>query len=82
MRTQSARNRVAATRPTSRPRITNRTGLLENLDGRSSSARPFRDLVRAYEAELGGELRVGTTRKRQSQHYQQVVRLTKSAPES
>jgi hypothetical protein len=56
MRTKSARNSVAATRPTSPSRITNRTRLLENVDGRSSSARRFRDLVRAYEAELGGDL--------------------------
>jgi hypothetical protein len=30
--------------------------LLENVAGRSSSARRFRDLTHAYSAELGGEL--------------------------
>jgi len=30
--------------------------LLANVDLRSSSARRFRDLVRSYEAELGGNL--------------------------
>ncbi|MFK4725386.1 hypothetical protein ABIE89_006486 [Bradyrhizobium niftali] len=30
--------------------------MLQNVDGRSSSARRFRDLVRAYEAEVGGDL--------------------------
>jgi hypothetical protein len=56
MRSHHARTSVAATRPTSRSRITNRTRLLENVDGRSSSARRFRDLTNAYSAELGGEL--------------------------
>jgi hypothetical protein len=51
-----ARNSVAAIRPTNRSRITNRTRLLKNVDGRSSRARRFRDLVNAYSVELGGEL--------------------------
>jgi hypothetical protein len=42
------------------------------------SARPFRDLVRAYEAETPRRAEGrGATRKHQSQDYQQAVRLTK-----
>jgi hypothetical protein len=47
---------IAAVRATTRSRISNGTRLLENVDGRSSRARRFRDLVNAYSAELGGEL--------------------------
>src|SRR5258705_8679403 len=35
-----------------RSRVTNGTRLLQGIDGRSASARRFRDLVRAYEAEF------------------------------
>jgi hypothetical protein len=42
--------------PTLRSKVTNGSRLLQNVDGRSSSARRFRDLVRAYEAEAGGVL--------------------------
>jgi hypothetical protein len=41
---------------TSRSKVSNGTRLLQNVDGRSSSARRFRDLVRAYEIEAGGSL--------------------------
>jgi hypothetical protein len=36
--------------------ITNRTRLLQGTDGRTSSSRRYRDLVRAYEGEVGGVL--------------------------
>jgi len=51
---QHARDTLATTYPTSRSKVSNGTRLLQNVDGRSSSARRFRDLVRAYEAEVGG----------------------------
>jgi hypothetical protein len=38
----------------SRSAATNHTDLLGNLDGRSAGARRFRDLVRAFIADLGG----------------------------
>jgi hypothetical protein len=41
---------------TTRSSISNGTRLLQNVDGRSASARRFRDLVQAYEAEVGGTL--------------------------
>lgn len=41
---------------TTRSKVSNGTRLLQNVDGRSSSARRFRDLVRAFEAEVGGTL--------------------------
>jgi len=41
---------------TVRSKVTNGTRLFQNVDGRSSLARRFRDLVRAYEAEAGGPL--------------------------
>jgi len=53
---QHARNTVAGTQATSRSKVSNGTRLLQNVDGRSSSARRFRDLVRAYETEVGGNL--------------------------
>jgi hypothetical protein len=48
------RTRIARTIPTTRSKVSNGTRLLQNVDLRSSSARRFRDLVRAYEGELGG----------------------------
>jgi hypothetical protein len=41
---------------TTRSKVSNGTRLLQNVDGRSSSARRFRDLVHAFEAEIGGTL--------------------------
>jgi hypothetical protein len=38
-----------------RSRVTNHKDLLPNLDGRSKSARRYRDLVHSYLAEMGGE---------------------------
>jgi hypothetical protein len=46
---------TAPARSTTRDKVSNGR-LLKNVDLRSSSARRFRDLVRTYEAELGGEL--------------------------
>jgi hypothetical protein len=53
---QHALNTVATSCATSRSKVSNGTRLLQNVDGRSSSARRFRDLVRAYEAEVGKDL--------------------------
>jgi hypothetical protein len=51
-----ARTSVATPSATSRSEVSNGTRLLQNVDGRSSSARRFRDLVRAFELEVGGVL--------------------------
>ena len=51
----ATRRNTAPARSTSRDKVSNGR-LLKNVDLRSSSARRFRDLVRSYEAELGGEL--------------------------
>src|SRR5258705_6554548 len=53
---QHARDTLATSCATSRSKVSNGTRLLQNVDGRSSSARRFRDLVRAYESEVGGNL--------------------------
>ncbi len=39
---------------TNRSAISNRSRLLDGVDGRSATARRFRDICRAYELELGG----------------------------
>jgi hypothetical protein len=51
-----------------RSRVTNHKDLLPNLDGRSSAARRFRDLVNAYVADMGGldhcsEIKLGLLRR-------------------
>jgi hypothetical protein len=56
MRMKHTRNAVATSCPTSRSKVSNGTRLLQNVDGRSSSARRFRDLVAAFEKEVGGNL--------------------------
>jgi hypothetical protein len=48
------RTEVAPSAPTLRSRITNHCDLLPGLDGRSASARRFRDLVSAFIADMGG----------------------------
>ncbi|MDT2022816.1 hypothetical protein [Methylocella sp. CPCC 101449] len=53
---QHARTNTASAIATTRSKVSNGTRLLENVDGRSSLARRFRDLYRAYEAEIGGAL--------------------------
>jgi hypothetical protein len=45
-----------ATRATTRSKVSNGTRLLQNVDLRSSSARGFRDLVRSYSTDFGGDL--------------------------
>jgi hypothetical protein len=48
-------NETAATRKRKgRSRVTNHKDLLPKLDGRSSAARRFRDLVNSYIADMGG----------------------------
>jgi hypothetical protein len=51
-----------------RSRVTNHADLLPDLDGRSSAARRFRDLVSAYIADMGGldqcsEIKLGLLRR-------------------
>lgn len=53
---QHDRNDTVTALPTTRSKVSNGTRLLANVDLRSSSARRFRDLVRSFEAELGGQL--------------------------
>lgn len=53
---QHSRTANVTARATTRSQISNGTRLLHNVDGRSASARRFRDLVQAYEAEIGGTL--------------------------
>jgi hypothetical protein len=43
-------------RATTRSKVSNGTRLFANTDGRSSSARRFRDLVQSFEAEFDGDL--------------------------
>jgi hypothetical protein len=53
----SSRRAPAATRlATTRSAISNGTRLHQNVDQRSSSARRYRDLVAAFEDEIGGDL--------------------------
>src|ERR1700742_1855742 len=49
---QRVRKSVASISTTNRSRVTNGTRLLVGVDGRSPTARRFRDLVHAYEAEF------------------------------
>ena len=51
-----------------RSAVTNHTGLLPGLDGRSATARRFRDLVNAFVADMGGldrcsEIKLGLLRR-------------------
>jgi hypothetical protein len=48
-------NKVAG-RATTRSKVSNGTLLFANIDGRTSSARRFRDLVQNFEAEFDGDL--------------------------
>src|SRR6266404_5159305 len=55
-------------RKTARSRVTNHVDLLPDLDGRSSAARRFRDLVSAFVADMGGldqcsEIKLGLLRR-------------------
>jgi hypothetical protein len=49
---EQLRKQVIGISSTNRSRVTNGSQLLMGVDGRSPSARRFRDLVRAYEAEF------------------------------
>src|SRR5437879_13347409 len=66
---QALRSNIATARATTRSEVSNGTRLLQNVDLRSSSARRFRDLVRAYEGELGGDLSEGE----HTRHRRQVT---------
>lgn len=46
---------LAPSSPTARSAVSNGSRLLQGVDGRSASARRFRDLVREFTAELGGD---------------------------
>jgi len=51
-----ARKSLAMGCATSRSKISNGTRLHQNVDGRSSSARRFRDLLASLQVEIGGSL--------------------------
>lgn len=53
---QTARRPFARSSTTNRSAVTNGSKLLVGIDGRSPTARRFRDLMQAYEAEIGGNL--------------------------
>jgi hypothetical protein len=53
---QTQRRHTGANCATTRSAVSNRSRLLQNVDHRSSSARRFRDLVNAFEAEIGSNL--------------------------
>jgi hypothetical protein len=46
---------IAPTSPTGRAAVSNGSRLLPGVDGRSASARRYRDLLKEFTAELGGE---------------------------
>ncbi len=50
------RTNNAGGRATTRSKVSNGTRLFANTDGRTSSARRFRDLVQSFEAEFDGDL--------------------------
>jgi hypothetical protein len=59
---------VGGSAPALRARVTNHKDLLPGLDGRSATARRFRDLVNAFIADMGGldrcsEIRLGLLRR-------------------
>jgi hypothetical protein len=59
---------IAPRAPALRARITNHKDLLPGLDGRTSAARRFRDLVSSYIADMGGldccsEIKLGLLRR-------------------
>jgi len=53
---QCVRPNFSASRATTRSRISNRSRMLPGVDGRSSTARRFRDICANYEAEFGGNI--------------------------
>ena len=59
---------VGARAPALRARVTNHKDLLPGLDGRSATARRFRDLVNAFVADMGGldrcsQIKLGLVRR-------------------
>lgn len=52
---QVLRKHLAPGSATNRSAVTNGSRLLDGIDGRSAAARRFRDLVQAFETEIGGE---------------------------
>jgi hypothetical protein len=55
MRSPRDSTAVAATRSTSRSRISNRAAALPGVDGRSTWVRRLRDLIESHTSDLGGE---------------------------
>jgi hypothetical protein len=53
---QCVRPNFNAGRATTRNKISNRSWLLPNVDGRNAAARRVRDICAAYEAEAGGNV--------------------------
>jgi hypothetical protein len=53
---QAVHKPIARSSTTNRSAVTNGSKLLVGIDGRSPTARRFRDLVQAYTAEIGGDL--------------------------
>lgn len=52
---QPLRKHLAPGSVTNRSAVTNGSRLLDGIDGRSPAARRFRDLVQAFETEIGGD---------------------------
>jgi hypothetical protein len=48
--------RIEPTSPTTRSRVSNRSRILPGVDGRSATARRFRDICRSYEIDFGGNV--------------------------
>jgi hypothetical protein len=53
---QTVHKPIARSSTTNRSAVTNGSKLLVGIDGRSPTARRFRDLVTAFKAEIGGDL--------------------------
>jgi len=53
---QALAQRIKPTSPTTRSRVSNRSRILPGVDGRSATARRFRDICRAYELQAGGNV--------------------------
>jgi hypothetical protein len=53
---QALQPRIKPTSATVRSRVSNRSRILPGVDGRSATARRFRDICRSYELEAGGDV--------------------------
>ena len=53
---QALQPRIKPTSATARSRVSNRSRILPGVDGRSATARRFRDICRSYELEAGGDV--------------------------